>query len=183
MGNKIKITLPKNTQKEVEFYDKIVKIDDYISLEKCDTIISDIKSMILYNSEIENKFALIYPRYIKDVLDLCTNIDTAELGGEDLNSPALEELLKTNLINFERIYECAKKEYEKWIIENSFGSLGNKLPTPQEMEESMKKLSETIENLPEDKLELIIKSIVWNNMPVLGNQIAPAEHISPITEA
>lgn len=183
MGNKIKITLPKNTQKEVEFYDKIVKIDDYISLEKCDTIISDIKSMVLYNSEIENKFALIYPRYIKDVLDLCTNIDTAELGGEDLNSPVLEELLKTNLINFERIYECAKKEYEKWVIENSFGSLGNKLPTPQEMEESMKKLSETIENLPEDKLELISKSIVWSNMPVLGNQIAPAEHISPIKEA
>ena len=47
----------------------------------------------------------------------------------------------------------------------------------------MKKLSETIEKLPEDKLELISKSIVWNNMPVLGNQIAPAEHISPITEA
>ena len=100
MGRRIKITLPENTQQEVKVGEKIVKIDSYISLEKCDTIISDIKSTVLYNSEIENKFTLIYPRYIKDILDLCTNIDTEELGGEDLNSPVLEELLKTNLINF-----------------------------------------------------------------------------------
>lgn len=183
MGRKIKITLPENTQKEVEFCDKIVKIDNYISLEKCDTIISDIKSTVLYNSEIENKFVLIYPRCIKDILDLCTNIDTTGFDGEDLNSPELNKLLVENLDNFWQIYECVEKEYEKWVIDNSFGSLGNKLPTPQEMEESMKKLSETIENLPEDKLELISKSIVWNNMPVLGNQIAPAEHISPIAKA
>ena len=46
----------------------------------------------------------------------------------------------------------------------------------------MNKLAETIENLPEDKLELIGKSIVWNNMPALGQQILPAEHKST-TEA
>ena len=183
MGRRIKITLPENTQQEVKVGEKIVKIDSYISLEKCDTIISDIKSMVLYNSEIENKFALIYPRYIKDVLDLCTNIDTAELGGEDLNSPALEELLKTNLINFERIYECIKKEYDKWVMENCFGILAHKLPSVEDMEKSMKNLSETIDNLPEDKLELISKSIVWNNMPALGQQVAPAEHKPILAEA
>ena len=183
MGRRIKITLPENTQQEVKVGEKIVKIDSYISLEKCDTIISDIKSTVLYNSEIENKFALIYPRYIKDVLDLCTNIDTAELGGEDLNSPVLEELLKTNLINFERIYECIKKEYDKWVMENCFGILVHKLPSVEDMEKSMKNLSETINNLPEDKLELISKSIVWNNMPALGQQVAPAEHKPILAEA
>lgn len=182
MGRRIKITLPENTQREIKFGDKTIKISSYISLEQCDTIISDIKATILYNSEIENKFSLIYPRYIKDVLDLCTNIDTTELSGEDLNSPVLGEILKSNLINFERIYECIKKEYEKWVMENCFGILANKIPDSKDMEESMNKLAETIENLPEDKLELISKSIVWNNMPALGQQIAPAEHKST-TEA
>ena len=47
----------------------------------------------------------------------------------------------------------------------------------------MKNLSETIDNLPEDKLELISKSIVWNNMPALGQQVAPAEHKPILAEA
>ena len=75
-----------------------------------------------------------------------------------------------------------EKEYDKWVIENCFGIIANKLPTAAEMEASMAKLSETIENLPDDKLELIGKSIVWNNLPALGQQIAPASHISTTSE-
>ena len=41
MGRRVKITLPENTQREVEFGEKIIKVDSYISLEKYDTIIVD----------------------------------------------------------------------------------------------------------------------------------------------
>lgn len=182
MGRRVKITLPENTQREVEFGGKIVKVDSYISLEKYDTIISDIKSTVLYNSEIENKYAFVFVRYIRDVLDLCTNIDVTELSGEDFNSPAILDLLESYIRNFTDMESFIEKEYDRWVMENCFGILANKIPDSKDMEESMNKLAETIENLPEDKLELIGKSIVWNNMPALGQQIAPAEHKS-ITEA
>ena len=32
-----------------------------------------------------------------------------------------------------------------------------------------------IKNIPEEKLELIAKSIAWNQSPVLGNMIAPVQ--------
>lgn len=182
MGRRVKITLPENTQREVEFGGKIVKVDSYISLEKYDTIISDIKSTVLYNSEIENKYAFVFVRYIRDVLDLCTNIDVTELSGEDFNSPAILDLLESYIRNFTDMESFIEKEYDRWVMENCFGILANKIPDSKDMEESMNKLAETIENLPEDKLELIGKSIVWNNMPALGKQIAPAEHKST-TEA
>ena len=182
MGRRVKITLPENTQREVEFGEKIIKVDSYISLEKYDTIISDIKSTVLYNSEIENKYAFVFVRYIRDVLDLCTNIDVTELSGEDFNSPAILDLLESYIRNFTDMESFIEKEYDRWVMENCFGILANKIPDSKDMEESMNKLAETIENLPEDKLELIGKSIVWNNMPALGQQILPAEHKST-TEA
>lgn len=182
MGRRVKITLPENTQREVEFGEKIIKVDSYISLEKYDTIISDIKSTVLYNSEIENKYAFVFVRYIRDVLDLCTNIDVTELSGEDFNSPAILDLLESYIRNFTDMESFIEKEYDRWVMENCFGILANKIPDSKDMEESMNKLAETIESLPEDKLELIGKSIVWNNMPALGKQIAPAEHKST-TEA
>ena len=55
MGRRVKITLPENTQKEVTVGEKTIKIDSYISLEKYDAIINDIKEVVLCNSKIENK--------------------------------------------------------------------------------------------------------------------------------
>lgn len=177
MGRKVKITLPKIEDAEVAIGDKKVKINGYINLKQYDTILDDIKSVILYNKEIEDKYELLHVRIIKDVLELCTNIDTSNLEGEDLNSPYLKDILVENIINFKDIECYIEKEYEKWVMENCFGILAHNLPSSDDMEKSMKKLSETIENLPEDKLELISKSIVWNNIPTLGQQVAPALHV------
>ena len=164
MGRKVKITMPEISQKEIEISGKSVKINSLISLENYETIAED------------------KMRYIKDVLELCTNIDTTDLEGEDFNKIYAAGFLAENIINFNDTLKSLEKEYDKWVIENCFGIIANKLPTAAEMETSMAKLSETIENLPDDKLELIGKSIVWNNLPALGQQIAPASHISTTTE-
>lgn len=183
MSRKVKITLPKKNINEVDFCNKKVKINDLISIEDYEKILEDIKLTILYNSEVEDKYGLLHIRYIKDVLDLCTNIDTSEFEAEDLNSFLLYELLSKNIINFHRVQSYIDKEYDKWILENCFGILGNKLPNSADMEKSMKNLVDAINELPKDKLELISKSIVWNNMPALGNAVAPASHTSLIAEA
>lgn len=185
MGRKVKVELPKeySVAKIIDFGGKTVKIETIITLEKCDTILNDIKETILYNSSIVNKLVFLYPRYIRDVLDLCTNIDINDFEAEDFNSPVVSQLLSENILNFENIKGHIIREYEKWVMENCFGVLANKIPSVEDMEKSMKNLSETIEKLPEDKLELISKSIVWNNMPALGQQIAPAEHKTVSPEA
>ncbi len=182
MSRKVKITLPGVEVQEVKLGDKTIKVDNYITLEKYETILADIKSTVLYNSEIDDKYALLHLKYIKLILDLCTNIDTGDLGAEELSSPVLKDILIDKIENFFDYEDYLEKEYDKLIIENSFGILANKLPSSTEMEKSMKALSNTIENLPEDKLELISKSIVWNNMPALGNQVAPATHITEKSE-
>lgn len=183
MGRKVKIILPKFDVKEVEFCDKNVKINTHITLENYETILEDIKSTILYNNEAADKYGLLHLRYIKDILDLCTNIDTSSLEGEDLSSQLFVDLLCDNIDNYYGVQEWIEKEYNRWMIENCFGVLGNKLPSSSDMEKSMKNIAETIENLPEDKLELISKSIVWNNMPALGKQVAPATHVELMSEA
>lgn len=183
MGRKVKITLPKFDIKEIEFCDKNVKINTHITLENYEKILEDIKVTILYNNDVEDKYGLLHLRYIKDILDLCTNIDTSNLEGEDLNSHLFTDLLCSNIDNFFDIQVYLEKEYDKWMLENCFGILGNKLPSTKDMEKSMKNIAETIENLPEDKLELISKSIVWNNMPALGKQVAPATHVELVSEA
>lgn len=182
MGRRVKITLPENTQKEVTVGEKTIKIDSYISLEKYDAIINDIKEVVLCNSKIENKYAFVFMRYIRNVLDLCTNIDITELSGEDFNSPVILDMLESHIRNFTDVESFIEKEYDKWVMENCFGILAKKIPDSKDMEISMNKLAETIEKLPEDKLELIGKSIVWNNMPALGKQIAPAEHKTILAE-
>lgn len=176
MGRKVKVVLPKLEVKEIDFCNKKIKIYTIISIENYEKILSDIKSTIIYNNDVEDKYGLLHIRYIKDVLDLCTNIDTSDFTAEDLNSDLFVELLDTNISNFYKVQKYIEKEYEKWLLENCFGILGDKMPTTKEIEESMKNISETINNLPSDKLELISKSIVWNNMPALGNQVAPASH-------
>ena len=57
------------------------------------------------------------------------------------------------------------------------------MPTAKELEESMDKILKTINELPTDKLELISKSIVWNQMPALGAIAAPAKHEEVIAGA
>ena len=80
----------------------------------------------------------------------------------------------------DHIYKLSKdyleKEYDKYIMENCFGIIAAKMPTAKELEESIDKISKTINELLTDKLELISKSIVWNQMPALGKLTAPAEH-------
>lgn len=176
MLKKIKISIPKIEQKEVEICGVKVKIDSKISLEKYGKISEDIKNLILYNSEVVDKYAMLRVRFIRDVLELCSNIDISKLSGEDFNSTELEELVYSNIDNAYEMKDYLEKEYDKYIMENCFGIIAAKMPTAKELEESMDKISKTINELPTDKLELISKSIVWNQMPALGKLTAPAEH-------
>ena len=176
MLKKIKISIPKIEQKEVEICGVKVKIDSKISLEKYGKISEDIKNLILYNSEVVDKYAMLRVRFIRDVLELCSNIDISKLSGEDFNSTELEDLVYSNIDNAYEIKDYLEKEYDKYIMENCFGIIAAKMPTAKELEESMDKISKTINELPTDKLELISKSIVWNQMPALGKLTAPAEH-------
>lgn len=176
MSKKIKISIPKIEQKEVEICGVKVKIDSKISLEKYGKISEDIKNLILYNSEVVDKYAMLRVRFIRDTLDLCTNIDISELSAEDFNSAEFEELIYSNIDNAYEVQDYLEKEYEKWVMENCFGVIAAKMPTAKEIETSVENISKMIENLPKDKLELISKSIVWNQMPALGAIAAPAEH-------
>lgn len=176
MSKKIKISVPKIEQKEVEVCGEKVKIDTLISLEKYGKISEDIKNIVLYNPEVSDKFAMLRVRFVRDVLDLCSNIDISELDGEDFNSTELEDLVYSNIDNAYEIKDYLEKEYEKYVMENCFGIIAAKMPTAKELETSMDKISKTINELPTDKLELIGKSIVWNQMPALGKLAAPAEH-------
>lgn len=183
MLKKIKISIPKIEQKEVEICGVKVKIDSKISLEKYGKISEDIKNLILYNSEVVDKYAMLRVRFIRDVLELCSNIDISKLSGEDFNSTELEDLVYSNIDNAYEIKDYLEKEYDKYIMENCFGIIAAKMPTAKELEESMDKISKTINELPTDKLELISKSIVWNQMPALGAIAAPAKHEEVIAGA
>lgn len=175
MEEKVKISIPKVEIKEIDFCGQKIKMYSFITLENASTIIKDLKEHILYNEEIKDKYLFLQARFIRDVLELCTNIDVSELDGEDFCSPKIENLL-VEIDNFDIIEQSIDKEYDKWVIDNSFGLLSSSLPSAKDMDASMEKLAKTIEDLPEDKLELISKSIVWNNMPALGQQVAPATH-------
>ena len=183
MLKKIKISIPKIEQKEVEVCGVKVKIDSKISLEKYGKISEDIKNLILYNSEVVDKYAMLRVRFIRDVLELCSNIDISKLSGEDFNSTELEDLVYSNIDNAYEIKDYLEKEYDKYIMENCFGIIAAKMPTAKEIETSIENISKMIENLPKDKLELISKSIVWNQMPALGAIAAPAKHEEVIAGA
>ena len=183
MSKKIKISIPKIEQKEVQVCGVKVKIDTIISLEKYEKISEDIKNIILYNPEVSDKFAMLRVRFIRDVLELCSNIDISKLSGEDFNSTELEDLVYSNIDNAYEIKDYLEKEYDKYIMENCFGIIAAKMPTAKEIETSVENISKMIENLPKDKLELISKSIVWNQMPALGAIAAPAKHEEVIAGA
>lgn len=176
MANKVKLEIPKMKTKTIEFLGKNVKINDHISMENYSIIANDIRNNVLYNDEVTDKYALLVIRTYKDILDLCTNINTEDMTADELASDEIWNLLIDNIENFHDIEEWLDKEYDKFILENSLGVLGNKMPSSAEMEKSMDSIAKTINELPEDKLELLAKSIVWNNAPALGQQIAPAEH-------
>lgn len=177
MEEKIKIELPKTKTKTVEFCGQKVKVKTHISPDDSAEILNDLKKKILDNTEVEDKMVTLDIRFIQDVLYLCTNIDTADFTSEDYSSIKIDNFLYDYIDNYYTVFEYVQRLYEQWVIENSFGILGGKMPSAEEMEESMDAISKAVNDMPTDKLELIAKSITWNNMPTLGAQIAPAEHI------
>lgn len=176
MANKVKLEIPKMKTKTIEFLGKNVKINDHILMDNYSVIVNDIRNNILYNDEVIDKYALLKMRMNKDILDLCTNVNTEDMTADELASNEIGDLLADNIVNYIDVINWLNKEYDKFILENSLGALGNKMPSSAEMEKSMNSIAKTINELPEDKLELLAKSIVWNNAPALGQQIAPAEH-------
>ena len=78
------------------------------------------------------------------------------------------------IVNADKVKLTGNKLDKKIYYNHSMYQGGLRERTAKEMRESMDIIAETIDNLPEEKLNLISKSIVWNQMPTLGNKIAPA---------
>lgn len=181
MSEKIKVELPNNVEIDtVGFLGKNVEVKHYISLEDYGIIAEDIRSNVLYNDEIIDKYAMLEIRATKDILDLYTNIDTSEMTAEELASDEIWCFIQNNIYNIDRVMNWLDEEYNKFVIENSLGLLGGKMPDSKEIEKSMDIIAQTVKDLPEDKLELIAKSIAWNNAPAVAQQIAPVEHIKSV---
>lgn len=176
MEEKVKIEFKIEEPREVEFCGVKVKVRN-ISLEDYSTILEDLKENIFYNSNLEDKYYALQLRFIKNVISLCTNIDTGDLNAEDYGRDELLELLYDNIDNYIKIKDSVEAEYEKSVLESCFGIIAKKVPSAKSMEKSMDKIVESINNIDPEKLELVAKSIVWNQMPALGKTIAPAEHV------
>lgn len=177
MEDKVKIEFKVEEPKEVEFCGVKVKIKN-ISLEDYGTILEDLKENIFYNNNLEDKYYALQLRLIKNIVSLCTNIDTESLNAEDYGRFELSNLLLNNIDNYTEVYDAIKAEYEESVLENCFGIIARKTPSAKSMEKSMDKLVESINNIDSEKLDLVAKSIVWNQMPALGTKIAPADHIA-----
>ena len=176
MEEKVKIEFKIEEPREVEFCGTKVKVRD-ISLEDYSTILEDLKENIFYNSNLEDKHYALQLRFTKNVISLCTNIDTESLNAEDYGRDELLSLLYDNIDNYVKIKNSVEVEYEKSVLEGCFGIIAKKVPSAKSMEKSMDKIVESINNIDPEKLELVAKSIVWNQMPALGKTIAPAEHV------
>lgn len=176
MEEKVKIEFKIEEPREVEFCGTKVKVRD-ISLEDYSTILEDLKENIFYNSNLEDKHYALQLRFAKNVISLCTNIDTESLNAEDYGRDELLSLLYDNIDNYVKIKNSVEVEYEKSVLEGCFGIIAKKVPSAKSMEKSMDKIVESINNIDPEKLELVAKSIVWNQMPALGKAIAPAEHV------
>nr|DAQ36252.1 MAG TPA: hypothetical protein [Caudoviricetes sp.] len=175
MEEKVKIEFKIEEPREVEFCGTKVKVRD-ISLEDYSTILEDLKENIFYNSNLEDKHYALKLRFKKNVISLCTNIDTESLNAEDYGRDEFFDLF-LKVRNYERVFDSIKAEYEKSVLEGCFGIIAKKVPSAKSMEKSMDKIVESINNIDPEKLELVAKSIVWNQMPALGKTIAPAEHV------
>ena len=176
MEEKVKIEFKIEEPREVDFFGTKVKVRD-ISLEDYSTILEDLKENIFYNSNLEDKHYALQLRFAKNVISLCTNIDTESLNAEDYGRDELLSLLYDNIDNYIKIKNSVEVEYEKSVLEGCFGIIAKKVPSAKSMEKSMDKIVESINNIDPEKLELVAKSIVWNQMPALGKAIAPAEHV------
>ena len=176
MEEKVKIEFKIEEPREVDFFGTKVKVRD-ISLEDYSTILEDLKENIFYNSNLEDKHYALQLRFAKNVISLCTNIDTESLNAEDYGRDELLSLLYDNIDNYIKIKNSVEAEYGKAVLEGCFGIIAKKVPSAKSMEKSMDKIVESINNIDPEKLELVAKSIVWNQMPALGKTIAPAEHV------
>ena len=176
MEEKVKIEFKVEEPKEIDFCGVKVKVRN-ISLEDYSTILEDLKENIFYNSNLEDKHYALQLRFAKNVISLCTNIDTESLNAEDYGRDELLSLLYDNIDNYIKIKNSVEVEYEKSVLEGCFGIIAKKVPSAKSMEKSMDKIVESINNIDPEKLELVAKSIVWNQMPALGKAIAPAEHV------
>lgn len=176
MEEKVKIEFKVEEPKEIDFCGVKVKVRN-ISLEDYSTILEDLKENIFYNSNLEDKHYALQLRFAKNVISLCTNIDTESLNAEDYGRDELLSLLYDNIDNYIKIKNSVEVEYEKSVLEGCFGIIAKKVPSAKSMEKSMDKIVESINNIDPEKLELVAKSIVWNQMPALGKTIAPAEHV------
>lgn len=174
MDEKIQIKISGIKNENVDFNGQEIKIDERITLEKYEAIVRDIFETILNNDEVEYKYGIMNARYARDVVDLCTNIDISKLEPENFNSLELINLLTDNIENYYDCLEYIGKEYDRWVMEKSFGIVAKKVPTAKEIEKSVNKISKMIKDVPEDKLEMIAKGIVWDKMPSLGAELAPA---------
>lgn len=177
MEEKVKIEFKVEEPKEVEFCGAKVKVKK-ISLEDYSTILEDLKENVFYNNNLEDKCYALHLRFIKNIVTLCTNIDTENLSAEDYSRDELWALLFDNIDNYIEVDNSIEAEYKKSVLEGCFGIIAKKVPSAKSMEKSMDKIVESINNIDPEKLELVAKSIVWNQMPTLGKAIAPAEHIS-----
>lgn len=177
MEEKVKIEFKVEEPKEIDFCGVKVKVRN-ISLEDYGTILEDLKENIFYNNNLEDKYYALRLRFIKNIVTLCTNIDTESLSAEDYGRNELWGLLFDNIDNYIEIDNSIEAEYKKVVLENCFGIIAKRVPSAKSMEKSMDKLVESINNIDSDKLDMVARSIVWNQMPALGRTIAPAEHIS-----
>ncbi len=181
MEEKVKIEFKVEEPKEVKFCGVMVKVKN-ISLEDYSTILEDLKENVFYNNNLEDKYYALQLRFRKNIVSLCTNIDTENLSAEDYNRDELWQLLFDNIDNYIEVDNSIEAEYKKSVLESCFGIIAKKVPSAKSMEKSMDKLVESINNIDSEKLELVAKSIVWNQMPALGKTIAPAEHITETEE-
>ena len=176
MEEKVKIEFKVEEPKEIDFCGVKVKVRN-ISLEDYGIILEDLKENIFYNNNLEDKCYALHLRFIKNIVTLCTNIDTESISAEDYGRDELWRLLFDNIDNYIEIDKAIEAEYKKVVLENCFGIIAKKVPSAKSMEKSMNKLVEGINSIDSDKLDMVARSIVWNQMPALGKAIAPAEHI------
>lgn len=124
----------------------------------------------------------MYLRYIYNVLELCSNIDMENIESSILLDIEVFNVLAQNISNFNILYDILKSELQNYTVKMGFGMVADSMPSSEDMEKSMEVISKTVENIPQDKLELIAKSIAWNQSPALGGLVAPVEHTKDIQE-
>lgn len=178
MEDKVKIEFKVENPREVEFCGAVIKIKE-LSIEDYEYILADVINTVIANEELENKMFYIELRTIKDIAELCTNIDVSDI---DMNrfmlGKEISDLLFENMtVNIYDIIKSIKEEYELYHMKECFGILAKKTPSAKQMEKSVNNMVETINKIDTEKLEILGKSIAWSESPALGNIIAPIEHI------